>query len=423
MAGAQEGGSTHALPALHRLFPGAFYGWFIVAGGSLLSFVVVGVGFYGMAVFLDGLCNERGWSRTSVSFATSLYFVTTGLAGSLIGRSVDRHGARGWIAAGALVMGLALVLIGQVDAPWQLYLVYPLLGCGFAMTGGVPSNAIITRWFTARRARAMSIAQTGVSVGGVVLVPFATHLILSQGFTTATRVLAGLVVAVVLPVVLFMLRWDPAPYGLAPDGGAPAPAPAPGAELRGRHWTAREALATRAFWILVAAFGGILFCQVAVAMHQIALLRERIDPTAAAYAVSTTAFGSIVARLVVGGFADRVSKRRLGSALMLVQAVALVAFALAADAPLLYAASLLFGFTIGNLFMLQALLVAELFGVASFGSVLGLLQLVTQTASGLGPFALGLLYAGFGGYEVGLGLLAGLAVLSAAFLWRVPAPS
>jgi MFS family permease len=129
--------------------PGVFYGWPIAVASSLQSFAVLGVGFYCMAVFLDALCNERGWSRTEVSFATSLYFVTTGIAGIWVGRSVDRHGARGWIAAGALVMALSLVAIGRVDAPRQLLWLYPIFALGLAMCGPVPMGAITTRWWPA----------------------------------------------------------------------------------------------------------------------------------------------------------------------------------------------------------------------------------------------------------------------------------
>jgi MFS family permease len=193
----------------------------------LNSFIVVGIGFYAMAVFLDALCAERGWSRTSVSFATTLYFVTTGLVGPFVGRGVDRFGPRLWIAIGAMVMAGSLLAVGRVDAPWQLWGVYPVLAIGFAMAGALPASAIVTRWFTARRAVAMSIAQTGVSVGGVVLVPWVTAIILDEGLGAATHRLAGLLVVIVLPVTAFVLRDDPRPLGLAPDGAVFDPAVAP----------------------------------------------------------------------------------------------------------------------------------------------------------------------------------------------------
>ena len=412
------------LPAVHRLAPRVFYGWFIAAGTFLTSFVVVGFGFYGMAVFLDALCNERGWPRTSVSFATSLCFVVSAVTGSLIGRSVDRHGPRIWIAVGAFVMAVALLAIGRVDRPEQLYLAFPPLGVGFSMAGGVTASALITRWFVALRMRAMTVSTTGVSLGGVVLVPVATAMIVERGLAGATPRLAVLLLVVVLPVVVLVLRSGPDDHGLAADGDPAAAERAPHVDLeaQARRWSRREAVRTQAFWLLVVAFGGILFCQVGVAMHQISLLRETLTPEGAALAVSTTATGSILARIVVGTFADRLDKRKLAATLMTIQAGAIAILAFVPNAPAAYAASLVFGFTIGNLFMLQSLITAELFGMASFGAVFGLVQLLTQTGSGLGPYALGLLVTAFGSYRAGLVLLAGVALVSAVVISRVRPP-
>ena len=411
------------LPRIHRLVPSAFYGWFIAVAASCISFIVVGVGFYGMGVFLDALCAERGWPRTSVSLATTVYFVTSGLGGSLIGRSVDRQGARYWMVAGSVAMAVALVALGRVTAIPELVAVYFLLACGFAMTGPVPSSALITRWFEGRRARAMSIAQTGVSAGGIVLVPVMTGWIEAEGLAAATDRLALAVVLVVVPLGCFVLRSDPRRHGLEPDGGAPAAASSatPSLDL-GHVWTARDTLRSRTFWQLVIAFGGILFCQVAAGMHQLSRLRVDLAPELAALALSTTAFGSLVARLVVGGFADRVDQRRLGASLIGLQSLALLGFSQATGPLPLFVLSLFFGFTVGNLFMLQALIVGRLFGVASFASVLGLLQLITQTTSGLGPYALGLLHAHFGGYPEGYAVLAALAVASGIVLLGVRPP-
>ncbi len=163
--------------------------------------------------------------------------------------------------------------------------------------------------------------------------------------------------------------------------------------------------------------------QQSVLVHQIALLRERTgDPRIGAYAVSVTAFASISARLAVGVFADRVSKRGLAAALMAVQAAALLGLSLAPDLASVYVAAFVFGTTIGNVYMLQSLLVGEMFGIASFGSVMGLLNLITQVVGGLGPAALGLLRDAWGGYERALAVLAAVAILAAAAVARVPVP-
>jgi MFS family permease len=289
----------------------------ISVGSSLLSFVCVGVGFYGMTVFLDGLARTGDWSRATISGATALYFVVTAVVGSVVGRLVDRLGARVFIGVGALVMGVGLLLVGAVVREGELYAAYAVMSIGFAMCGGVPSSAVVTRWFVRHRARAMTFTHTGVSVGGILLVPLATWLIQERGLAEATRWLAALVVSVAIPVVVFVLRSDPRRYGLEPDDGLPPPASNPllSPEAQGRHWRPREVLRTRAFWMLALAFASMLFCQQAMLIHQLAFLREQLGANTAAFAVSTAAFGSATARLVIGGiFADRVDKRRLGVA-------------------------------------------------------------------------------------------------------------
>jgi len=418
--------NTRPLPALQRLAPRLFYGWIITAGSFLLSFVIVGVGFYSLTIFLDALCSDRGWSRASVSGATTLYFLTSGVTGTLIGRAVDRYGPRGWIVAGALLMSVGLLAIGRVREPNDLFGVYFLMAVGFGMSSAVPTNAILARWFVARRARAMSISHTGVSVGGMVVVPLASVLVRQGGLELAVGCLAAIVVVVALPIVIFVLRSDPRDHGLEPDGGTEE---RPETSLlsdavQQRVWSRAQAARTASFWIVAAAFGAMLFTQTAFLIHQLAYLRERIG-TLAPYAVSVTAFGSVVGRLVVGSFADRVHKRALSQGVFLLQAAALLALISAEHTAVLLACAFVFGLTMGNVYMLQSLLAADLFGMVSFGTVFGLVQLITSMMGALGPVALGILFDQLGGYVPAIRTLLLIPVGAALLLGllRAPAPA
>ena len=75
------------------------------------------------------------------------------------------------------------------------------------------------------------------------------------------------------------------------------------------------------------------------------------------------AFASVVGRLVGGVVATRVQVRGLTAVLIVVQASALLFLALAETQPLLLVASALLGLSVGNLLMLQPLLLVEAFGV------------------------------------------------------------
>jgi len=416
--------NARPLPALHRLAPSLFYGWIITAGAFLLSFVIVGVGFYSLTIFLDALCLDRGWSRATVSGATTLYFLTAGATGTLIGRGVDRYGPRGWIAGGALLMAVGLLAIGRVGEPRDLFAVYFLMAVGFGMSSAVPTNAILARWFVARRARAVSFSHTGVSAGGMVLVPLASTLVSEGGLELAVGWLAAIVVAMALPIVLFVLRSDPRDHGLEPDGGA-GQLPRVSVlsdEVQLRVWSRREAARTTSFWVIALCFGAMLFTQTGFLIHQLAFLRQQIGALAP-YAVSVTAFGSVVGRLVVGSFADRVQKRAVSQGIFLLQAAALLALISAEHTAVLLACAFVFGLTMGNVYMMQSLLAADLFGMASFGTVFGMVQLLTSLMGALGPMALGILFDQLGGYVPAIQMLLPIPVCAALLLGLLRPPA
>ena len=394
-----------------------------MAGAGLLTFVTVGIGFYGQTVLLDALSEHRGFSKVFVSAAATLYFVVAGLLGPFVGGAVDRFGARGVIVLGALLMGAGLVWIGRAAGELELCAAFVITSIGFALAGSVPGNAIITRWFIVQRARAMSFSQTGVSLGGILLVPLSVLLIERTGLAEATSWLALLVVGIALPVVVFVVAWDPLEHGLEPDGGARVTDnPLLSHDHQRRVWLARDCLRTRAFWLLAAAFGAVLFSQMSFLIHQIAMMREQMGAGAASLTISLVAGMSVLGRFVGGVIADRFDKRRFGIALFCGQATAIAGIATAPTLVALFVWVALLGLTIGNIFMLQSLLAGELFGIPSFGTVYGLVLLVTQLAGGLGPLCLGLLYGAFGSYTPGLLGMSAVALLAALALSRVRPP-
>ena len=394
-----------------------FYGWYVAVACAVFMLVGVGVGYYGLAVFLSPLQAEHGWSNSAVSGATGLYFSVSGVAAAVVGRRIDREGPIRYMFVGTLLLGAMVSLIGYVEALWQLYAVYFVLAVGFGMGTAVAVNSVLTRWFVVHRAKAMSISFTGISVGGVVLAPFASRLIDAGGLELATPAMGLLVVAVALPVLAFVMVWDPAEMGLLPDGGVapPASAGALSEAAQRRAWTARQAAATLPFWALLVAFVVVLVGQTGLMIHQVSFLTDRLGSrNTAAFALSVTAAGSIVARLVVGAFADRIDKRWLTVGLFAVQATAVLLLVRTDSVAWTYALTLVFGFTIGNVYMMQTLLVGEIFGLVSFGTVFGLLSLATQVASGVGPLFVGWLEDRSGGYGLPFTITAVATYLAAA---------
>jgi len=407
-------------PLAARVLPSSlFYGWWITLGCGLVLLVCVGIGFYVLPIFLGPLQDEHGWSNLAVSGATGLYFSVSGLTSATIGPIVDRRGPIGFLAAGTVLLGLSLAAVGLVSELWQLYLVYVVMAVAFSMASNVGTTSIMTRWWIHRRAQAMSVAFSFISVGGAVFAPIGTGLIESGGISRAAPVLGTVVVAVALPVTLVVLVWDPAQMGLQPDNGT-APAPRRfhvDLASQYRTWTRAQAARTRPFWAMMIGFMVVLLCQVGFLAHQVAFLTERFDSAAVgATAIGTAAIGSAVARLVVGTFADNVDKRLLTVILVLAQAASVFALVLTDNLLANYALVLVFGFTMGNIFMMQSLLVGEIFGIPSFGSIFGITAAASQVAGGVGPVLVGALESWSGGYTTPFVVTAAMTALASLVL-------
>ena len=382
-----------------------YYGWVVATGCALLMFVGVGVGYYGLAVYISPLKEEHGWSTTAVSGATGLYFSISGLTAALVGGYIDRHGPFRLMFWGIIVNGIAAGAIGFVESLWQLYLVYSVMAVAFGVSSAVAVNAIMTRWFVRKRARAMSVSATGVSVGGVILSPLIARMVDVGGIELAAPVTGVLVVVVALPVILFVLAWDPRDVGMTPDGVNYTPPPTDRVtmsdEVQLRPWRREEVVRTMAFWALLIAFLMVLMAQTGYVIHQISFLEERMGSRSeAAFALSLTALGSIIARLIVGTFADAVDKRWLTVVLFVVQASAILLIVYFENIAMTWVLTLIFGFTIGNVYMMQSLMVGEIFGIVSFGAVFGLISFAGMVGSGGGPFFVGILEDATGGYTV-----------------------
>lgn len=416
---------SRSLPAIHRLFPNVYYGWIVVAGTFLQSSVCVGIGFYSQQVLVDALTAVRGFERVDVSAASSVFFLLTGLFGFAIGPFVDRYGARGFIFVGALLQGVALVTIGHLESSGWLLATFAFLAFGFALSTSVPTGAILTRWFVAHRSLATMFSQTGVSIGGAVMIPTATWLIHERGLEWTTEALAMTIWIVALPVVVFVLRWDPADHGLEPDGSFEAVRESRYVSLAAqrRVWQRRDAIRTPTFQMLAAGFGLGLAAQVGMIAHQLAALAEEMPRQTAMWGGSLIPIGSVLGRFVVGPMADRFDKKRVAVGLFVVQGLGILAFSISPSPVALFASTLLFGLTIGSIFMLQSLITADLFGIPSFGRVYGAVQLCSQMTSAAGPVIVGTLYAVYGGYPQALRWLAALSFAGALLLSRVRPPA
>ncbi|MCC6947387.1 MAG: MFS transporter [Bradyrhizobiaceae bacterium] len=398
--------------------PRVFYGWYVVYAIGLVMTTTAGFVFYNLPVLLDAFVTQHGFAVATVSNATAAFFLAAGFAGLIAGQFVDRFDSRYIIMASATMASLALLCIGLLREPWQLFAFYIVFGLAYGGCGLVPTTTIIARWFERRRAMALSISSTGLSLGGVVLTPVAAFLVVKLGLAGAAPWMALALFLGVVPATLFVVRATPAAMGLLPDGatrheGSAAAARASASMPLAEVWRSRY------FYAVAATFLFGLGAQVGGIAHVYRIANTRVDTETAAVAVACLAISSLTGRLVAGWLLSRVSSRAMTIALLIIQAVALVCLAYAWTGPAVIASVAMFGLTAGSMLMMQPLLLAEAFGVENYGRVYSVSQLVGVFGYAIGPSLVGAIYHASGGYALALlaiaaGSLLGIVTLSSS---------
>ena len=375
---------------------GLFYGWVIVGAVFIILMVGSGLGFYNASVILSFAHDELGASLGAVSGGPATFFGISGIVGFLLARRMDKVDLRWFYLAGGALGALALYGLRWVDSILTYYLFFALFGVAFSLCGLVPSITLVTRWFEARRKTAISITSTGLSLGGIVLTPVAKDLIKTHQLGGAGPIMALIWVVGIVPLGILLIRSFPYEKGVGPDGtplGAmTAGKPSSPAVLAGATFV--DARRNRFFVMLCLAYALIFFSQVGGLAHLFNLAKERSGDRAGSLALALLAGTSVVGRLLGGLIVLRVPTKVFSMILVVLQAAALACISISNSSIAIVGSAVFLGVSVGNLLMLQPLLLAEAYGVREYAQIYGFNQLVGTVGVASGPFVLGFVHDG-----------------------------
>jgi MFS family permease len=390
----------------------SYYRWVIVAAGAFMGCVAIG-SIFSLPVFLQPMSEDTGWSRTAISVAMTLDFITMGVASFGWGMVMDRFGPRTVLLAGSSLLGLGLVLASRAASVLEFQVLY-----GFVVGAGggaifAPLMATVTGWFDRHRSLAVSLVSAGMGIAPVTVAPIAARLVSTYDWRFSQLVIGIAVWALLLPPALLVRR-------------APALAGADGAPSAGDLRTsARQALRSPQFAILAltyffccATHSGPLFHTVSYAVSC------GLTVTAAVSIYSVEGLAGLAGRIAFGLLGDRFGAKRVFVSGLLVQAVAAGSYMFARQQSEFYAVATVFGFAYAGVMPLYAVLVRENFPLPIMGTMVGAASMASSLGMALGPLAGGLIFDTYGNYawlyvgSFGIGL--GAAAIMLAFR---PAPA
>ena len=400
-----------------------FYGWWIVILGSLINAVGSGILVHSFTIFFLPLKRDLAVGSAAISLLYGAARLEGGIEGPIVGHLIDRFGSRVMVFTGASMAGIGLILLSTTHSFWSFFFIYVFIVSLGSNAGFFhPLTASVTNWFIRHRGIGFACIGASASVGGMIMAPFISYIILNYGWRTGAVTTGLIILIVALPATIY-LHQSPEAIGLHPDGD-PSPEIAL-EESKHKHpkhiesvFSVKEALRTSSYWTLLGALSLRLFVTVALNAHLVPIMVWKgVNEANSAYLVSLYAFSSIISMLGVGWIGDRWNKPILCSLCIIPTIVATVGLSFSQAAPIIYFFPIALAITMG-IAPLGWSLIGDFFGRRSYATLRGIMGIFYGAATFVSPVYAGWVYDTYGSYKVVL-ITFSIILLAATFSFAI----
>jgi MFS family permease len=364
----------------------ANYRWILVAAGALMGCVAVGA-MFSLAVFLEPISRDTGWSRAAISSAMSLNFIVMGIGAFGWGWASDRFGARIVVTIGAALLGLALVLASRATSLATFQVTYGVLVGLSASAFMAPMISTVMGWFTTQRALAVSLVSAGMGAAPMTVSPIAQWLVTDHGWRPAMMMIGIGAWLITLPLTFFVRR-PPVTDESPPARGGQSES----SEMMKALRSPQFAVLGLTFFACCAAHAGPIFHMVSYAMVC------GIGPMAAVSIYSVEGLAGLGGRVLFGVAADKLGTKRVLIFGLFVQAAAIATYVQVRDLKEFYSLAVVFGAAYGGVMPLYSVLARDYFRQEVMGSVLGAAMMLSSIGMAAGPLVGGWVYDHYSSY-------------------------
>jgi MFS family permease len=349
---------------------------------------------YTVSLFVNPIIDELGWSRTTVSGLYTAGSLTAAATMFLVGRLLDRYGARVMLPVVVALFGIALIFMSNASQQWHLYVGFAAIRTlGQGSLTLIPTT-VIAFWFVRLRGRVMALNTLGGVASQAAFPPLIHVLISAFGWRSAWVALAFIVWGLLLVPAILLVRRSPESVGLLPDGDdAPPEQQSASPVAREINFTVPEALKTRAFWLLILAGSSQSLIGTALVFHHVSVMDSRgLDAVVAASALSVIAPGALAGTFLAGFLCDRFPNRFVlaGGPLILIFSMLLTLVMAHSWQAIVYGVSL--GLGGGIMMTTSAVIWPNYYGRKHLGSIRGVVTSGMVAAAALGPLPFGFLF-------------------------------
>ena len=346
-------------------------------------------------LFLIPIATEFGWPRAGVSFVLLIIAIAGAIGYPIVGRLIDRYGARPVILTGNVLFAASVASVSLAEASRiQFYSAYALIGITAAIPSSVMFTKVIAGWFDQRRGLFLGIAGgLGNGIGAALSPLFVYALISSYGWRAGFQGIGAAIILIGFPVLYLLLR-DP-PQGVSRSATEHLEKTA--------GFTLAEALKTSTFWIILAAIALGAGCMTAIFAHVVPMLLDRGVSAGQATTVLAT-FSLVTAgwQIGMGYILDRIPRPWIAAPFYLLALAGLILLESTSSYPLLLLSGLLMGLGLGTEYGVLPYFLSRYFGTRHYGAISGSMYGVIVLTQGLTPFLMDIVFDVTGNYDIAI---------------------
>jgi MFS family permease len=390
--------------------------WLLVAAFSAVLFLITAATYNALGVVLPAMVKEEGWNWTEAGFGFTLLGAATGLSSFIPSMLIRRVGVRMTLLFGTLVMACGFLCLAGTRSALIYFAGASLCGVGYQTMALIPGTHVLAALFK-HRALPFGVYFTSAALGGVagpVMAFGLTRMFHDQWrMFWLTQAAATLVVGIGCALMVGGSSWLSQASRQTDEALAEETVRAgrSGVYCTATHWTARQALATSQFYILLAAYFAHLLVGATVGAVSVAHLTQKgASARIAVIMLSLEALMQGVGRAFGGVIGDRIDPRYLLMAALVSLVVGSAALSVADSYPLMLLYAVGSGLGFGLTLLAVTVLLLNYYGRRHNLEIFSTTCLI-GAASAFGPTVAGVLRDLTGGFASTFQLFAGVCAL------------
>lgn len=184
-----------------------YYGWILAALGFLLMLSVYVGAISITSIFVVPVTEALGVDRGEFLLYQTILCIASVAITAYFGKKMDTKSIKPIMAISCLLGAVSYVIFANAQSIMMFYIFSVFIGAAFCNSSNLPVSVILNNWFGGKlKATVMGFVFIGSGIGGLTMLPFINHFIITYSYSAGYYVLAAIYVISAILVLLLVVR-------------------------------------------------------------------------------------------------------------------------------------------------------------------------------------------------------------------------